>query len=90
MASVLAAQTTSRGGAVRGGTMCCGAVAVAAGMQQLWSDAILDPSLHTILCNTTVLRQITAILLLFIPIPGQAKTVVVIGHMTPHDGNTIK
>jgi hypothetical protein len=35
-ASALAAQTTARGGAVRGGTMCCGAVAAAAGMQQLW------------------------------------------------------
>jgi hypothetical protein len=27
------ALTTARGGAVRGGTMCCGTVAVAAGMQ---------------------------------------------------------
>jgi hypothetical protein len=44
--------------------MCCGAVAAAAGMQQLWSNAILDPSLLTILRNTTVLQQITAILLL--------------------------
>jgi hypothetical protein len=50
---------TTRGSAARGGTMCCGAVAVAAGMQQLWSDAILDPSLLTILRNTTY-NSITA------------------------------
>jgi hypothetical protein len=35
MVSALAAQTTPRGGAARGGTMCCGAVAATAGMQQL-------------------------------------------------------
>ena len=43
-ALALAAQMTARGGAVRGGTMCCGTVAAAAGMQQLCQDAILDPS----------------------------------------------
>jgi hypothetical protein len=36
VALALAAQMTARGGAARGGTMCCGAVAVTAGMQQLW------------------------------------------------------
>jgi hypothetical protein len=35
-ASALAAQMTARGSAARGGTMCCGAVALTAGMQQLW------------------------------------------------------
>jgi hypothetical protein len=60
-ASVLAAQTTTRGSAVKGGMMCYGAVAAAAGMQQLWSNAILDPFLLTILRNTTVLGQITGI-----------------------------
>jgi hypothetical protein len=34
-ASALAAQITASGGAVRGGTMCYGAVMAAAGMQQL-------------------------------------------------------
>jgi hypothetical protein len=62
-ALVLAAQTATRGGSARGSTMCCGAVAAAAGMQQLWSDAILNPSLLTILHYTTVLWQIMAILL---------------------------
>jgi hypothetical protein len=38
-----AAQTTARRGAVRGGTMCCGAVAAAAGMQQLWQGCYLGP-----------------------------------------------
>jgi hypothetical protein len=42
-ASALAAQMTARGGAVRGGTMCCGAVAAAAGMQQLWQQCHLGP-----------------------------------------------
>ena len=42
-ALALAAQTTARGGAVRGGTMCCGAVAAAAGMQQLWQQCHLGP-----------------------------------------------
>jgi hypothetical protein len=42
-ASTLAAQMTARGGAVRGGMMCCGAVAVAAGMQQLWQQCHLGP-----------------------------------------------
>jgi hypothetical protein len=37
----LVAQTTARGGAARGGTMCCGAVAATAGMQQLWQQCHL-------------------------------------------------
>ncbi len=43
VASALAAQMTARAGAVRGGTMCCGAVAAAAGMQQLWQQCHLGP-----------------------------------------------
>ena len=35
-ASASAAQMTARGDTARGGTMCCGAVAATAGMQQLW------------------------------------------------------
>jgi hypothetical protein len=42
-ALALAAQMTARGGAVRGGTMCCGTVAAAAGMQQLWQQCHLGP-----------------------------------------------
>ena len=42
-ALALAAQTTARGGTVRGGKMCCGAVAAAAGMQQLWQQCHLGP-----------------------------------------------
>jgi hypothetical protein len=42
-ASALAAQTTARGGAARGGTMCCGTVAATAGMQQLWQRCHLGP-----------------------------------------------
>jgi hypothetical protein len=38
-----AAQTTARGGPVRGGRMCCGAVSAAAGMQQLWQQCHLGP-----------------------------------------------
>jgi hypothetical protein len=40
-ASALAAQMTARGGAARGGTMCCGTVAATAGMQQLWQQCHL-------------------------------------------------
>jgi hypothetical protein len=42
-ALALAAQTTARGGAARGGTMCCGTVAATAGMQQLWQQCHLGP-----------------------------------------------
>jgi hypothetical protein len=42
-ALALAAQTTARGGEVRCGMMCCGAVAAAAGMQQLWQQCHLGP-----------------------------------------------
>ncbi len=42
-ASALAAQMTARGGASRGGTMCCGAVAATVGMQQLWQQCHLGP-----------------------------------------------
>ncbi len=42
-ALALAAQTTARGGAARGGMMCCGAVAATAGMQQLWQRCHLGP-----------------------------------------------
>ncbi len=42
-ALALAAQTTARGGAARGGTMSCGAVAATAGMQQLWQRCHLGP-----------------------------------------------
>jgi hypothetical protein len=42
-ASASTAQTTARGGAARGGTMCCGAVAAIAGMQQLWQRCHLGP-----------------------------------------------
>ncbi len=42
-ALALAAQTTARVGAARGGMMCCGAVAVTAGMQQLWQRCHLGP-----------------------------------------------
>jgi hypothetical protein len=40
-ALALAGQTTARGGAARGGMMCCGAVAATAGMQQLWQRCYL-------------------------------------------------
>jgi hypothetical protein len=43
VASALAAQTTARGSSARGGTMCCGAVAATAGMQQLWQRCHLGP-----------------------------------------------
>jgi hypothetical protein len=42
-ALALVAQTTARGGAARGGMMCCGAVAATAGMQQLRQRCHLGP-----------------------------------------------